>query len=123
MFSGAPLEDFLETYGEQWMDQYYLSQMLFVPLLNPLDPAANIFPMLRWVPSVFAGWRRQALVARKAMLDAYDTLIAQAKKSLERQGGSFSSSSLIPRMLRRAPDTFISRHDGTNQKIYMGGML
>ena len=123
MFSGVPLEDFLNAYGDRWMDDYYTSQLLFVPLLDPVDPAANVFPMLRWFPSIIASWKRKAPVARKAMLDAYNTLVVQAEQSLQRHGGTFSSLPLIPRLLRQAPDTFTSKKDGMNQTIFMGGML
>jgi hypothetical protein len=121
MMSGAPIQDFIQEFGKSWIDDYYLSQQLWIELLDPTNPPVDLFPILRWVPSVFAKWKRKAPIARKYLLQAYGGLVAQARKSLKRQGGSFSSLSIIPKLLRQAPDATAEEEMGMT--VFMGGLL
>ncbi|KAK2594646.1 hypothetical protein QQS21_007622 [Conoideocrella luteorostrata] len=122
MMSGAPLQDFVRDFGKDWIDDYNLSQQLWIALLDPTNPPVDHFPILRCVPATFAQWKLKAPVARKYLLNAYNGLIFQAEKSLERSGGTFSPLAIIPNLLRQAPDTFTNK-DGLNMTVFMGGIF
>ncbi|GIJ81548.1 hypothetical protein Asppvi_000047 [Aspergillus pseudoviridinutans] len=122
MMSGAPIQDFVQDFGKQWIDDYGLSQQLWIELLDPTNPPVDLFPILRWVPAMFAEWKRKAPVARKYLLDAYNGLILQAEKSMQRQGGTLSSLAIIPKLLRQASNTF-TNDEGLDMTVFMGGLF
>ncbi|KAF2111961.1 cytochrome P450 [Lophiotrema nucula] len=122
LMSGAPIEDFVQDYGKQWIDDYYLSQQLWIELLDPLDPPVDILPVLRWVPAWLAHWKRKAPVARKYLLNAYHGLVDQGKKSMKRHGGSFSQLALIPKWLRQQ-ESGVTPADELDFTVFMGGLF
>ncbi|KAH8597601.1 cytochrome P450 [Bisporella sp. PMI_857] len=118
MLSGAPVQEF----GKSWIHDYHASQVLFEDLLDPgTAPPVDIFPILRWVPSMFAEWKRKAPLARKLLLRTYGVMMAQAKK--ERRG---DFQSLIPKLLRQAEDPTFPEDGRFSEKdieFMMGGIL
>ncbi|GIC87819.1 uncharacterized protein Aud_004210 [Aspergillus udagawae] len=118
MLSGAPVEEF----GEHWIHDYHYSQGLMEELVDPASaPPVDIFPILRWVPSIFAEWKRKAPLTRKALLYAYGVMMNQAKKA---RHGSFQS--LIPKLLEQSVDPSTApdgRFTEQEIKLMMGGML
>lgn len=122
MMSGAPIEDYVQDFGKKWIDDYNLSQRLWIELLDPTNPPVDLFPVLRWVPAVFAQWKHKAPVARKYLLSAYNDLILQAEKRMKSQGGTFSPLAIIPKLLRQASDTF-TNEEGLDMTVFMGGLL
>ena len=121
MMSGAPVEDLVRDFGKRWIDDYWLSQELWAEMLDPTNHA-NVFPALRWVPSVFAKWKRRAPMARNHLIGAYKGLMNQSLKSLERHGGSFSSLSIIPKLLRESP-SLANAHEEMERTTFLGGIL
>ncbi|KAL2169147.1 hypothetical protein VTG60DRAFT_6387 [Thermothelomyces hinnuleus] len=122
MMSGAPIQDYVRDFGKQWIEDYNLSQQLWIELLDQLSPPVDLFPILRWVPGLIAEWKRKAPVARKYLLDAYNGVIEQAEKSMKRQGGTFSHLAIIPKLLRQEPDHFTNKQ-GLDNTIFMGGLF
>ncbi|KIA75329.1 hypothetical protein HK57_00208 [Aspergillus ustus] len=119
MMSGANVENF----GKHWVHEYHASQGMFESLLDPgQSPPVDIFPVLRWVPFIFASWKRKAQVTRKALLSAYGVMMAHAKKG--RHGPT--SEFLIPKLLQQSADQeTASEGRFTEQEItwLTGGML
>ncbi len=122
MLSGAPIQEFVQDFGKRWIDDYWLSQQLWIELLDPINPPVDLFPILRWVPSMFAKWKRKAPIARKHLIQAYEGLMDQSRKSLERHGGSFSSLSMIPKLLRESPNLANAQAE-MERTTFMGGIL
>ena len=91
-------------------------------LLDPYTLPANLFPMLRWVPSMFADWKRKAPIARKYLLDVYEVMMDHSRKSLKRHGGSFTSIAMIPKLLRESPKLANPREE-LERTTFMGGIL
>jgi hypothetical protein len=118
MLSGAPVEDL----GENWIHDYHYSQGLMEELVDPASaPPVDIFPILRWVPSFFAEWKRKAPLTRKALLHAYGVIMKQAKQP---RHGKFQS--LIPKLLEQSVDPSTApdgRFTEQEIKLMMGGML
>ncbi|KAL2871742.1 cytochrome P450 [Aspergillus lucknowensis] len=118
MLSGSPVED----YDENWVHDYHYSQGLMEELVDPASaPPVDIFPILRWVPAIFAGWKGKAIKTRKALLYAYGAMMNQAKKA---RHGTFQS--LIPRLLEQSVDPSTApegRFTEQEIKLMMGGML
>ena len=121
MMSGAPVQEFVQDFGERWVDDYWLSQQLWAEILDPTN-AVNVFPILDWVPSALAKWKRKAPIARKYLIDAYEGLMHQSRKSLERHGGSFSSLPMIPKLLRESPK-LANAQEELARTTFMGGIL
>nr|UIK22909.1 cytochrome P450 [Trichoderma rhododendri] len=122
MMSGASIQTYVEDFGKKWIDDYNLSQQLWVELLSPISPPVDLFPILRWVPAIFSEWKRKAPIARKYLLDAYDGLIFQSKKAMKSEGGSLSSLAIIPKLLRQSADTF-TNDEGMDMVMFMGGLF
>ncbi|MCJ1399408.1 hypothetical protein MMC11_002610 [Xylographa trunciseda] len=118
MLSGAPVQDF----GESWIHDYHDYLELFEELLDPAtSPPVDVFPVLRWVPAMFAEWKRKAPIARRALLHAFGVMMTHAKQ--DRQG---SFPSLIPKLLRQASDPSTPPEERISEvdiKCLMGGML
>ncbi|KAL9094344.1 MAG: hypothetical protein Q9165_003485 [Trypethelium subeluteriae] len=118
MLSGAPLEEF----DPGWVQDYNISQELMTELFDPdKAPPVDIFPILRWMPAIFAEWKRKAPKARKALLHAYDVLITQAKKDR-----TCSFQPLIPKLITQSLDPSTpadGRFTDQEIKVMMGGML
>jgi len=118
MLTGAPVEDL----GEHWVHDYHYSQGLMEELVDPASaPPVDIFPILRWVPSFFAEWKRKAPLTRKALLHAYGVIMKQAKQP---RHGKFQS--LIPKLLEQSVDPSTApdgRFTEQEIKLMMGGML
>ena len=121
MMSGAPIQEFVQDFGKRWIDDYWLSQQLWAELLDPTN-GVNVFPILRLVPTVFAKWKRKAPIARKYLIEAYEGLMNQSRKSLERHGGSFSLLSMIPKLLRESPNLANAQKE-MERTTFMGGIL
>ena len=122
MLSGVPIQDFVQDFGKGWIDDYWLSQQLWIELLNPIDPPVDLFPILRWVPLMFAEWKRKAPIARKYLIQAYEGLMHQSRQSLKRQGGSFNSLSMIPKLLQESPNLANAQAE-MERTTFMGGVL
>nr|UYO77214.1 cytochrome P450 [Trichoderma crystalligenum] len=122
MMSGSSIQSYIRDFGKKWIDDYNLSQQLWIELLDPTNPPVDLFPILRWVPAMLAEWKRKAPIARKYLLDAYNGLIFQAEKSMKSQGGTFSSMAIIPKLLRQASDTF-TNDEGLDMTVFMGGLF
>lgn len=118
MLSGAPIQDF----DKAWVNDYHFGLDLMEELLDATkSPPVDNFPILRWVPSIFAEWKRKAPRARKVLLNAHSSLMDQAKK--ERQG---SFQALIPQLLRESKDPSTMPKERLSEheiKMMMGGML
>lgn len=118
MLTGAHAQDF----GEGWLHDYKVYLELMEELLDPTKaPPVDNFPILRWVPSMFADWKRKAPIARSALLHVFGALMTHAKKSHQ---GSFKS--LIPQLLRESSDPSTppaGRLSEEDIKLMMGGML
>ncbi|KAL7783870.1 cytochrome P450 [Trichoderma ceciliae] len=115
VFAGAPVEAF----GTNFVHDYHLMTIIFEEIM--VSGAADIIPILRWVPAMFSGWKRQAPVVRKAVFQAYDTLMRVAKTD---HGGSIHG--LIPTLLSQSADPKTEpdqRLSETDIKILMGGLL
>ena len=121
MLSGAPIQELVQDFGKRWIDDYWFSQQLWTELLDPINPPVDIFPILRWVPSMFAKWKRKAPIARKYLIGAYEGLMDQSRKSLERHGGSFTLLSMIPKLLRESPEA--NAQEEIERTTFMGGLL
>lgn len=92
-------------------------------MLDPTNPPVDLFPFLRLVPSFLTQWKRKAPVARKYLLNAYYGLLEQGRKSMKRQGGSFSPLALIPRLLKEKGDKEMNIDEEREFAVYMGGLL
>ncbi|KKO99964.1 cytochrome P450 [Trichoderma harzianum] len=115
VFAGAPVEAF----GANFVHDYHQMTIIFEEIM--VSGAADIIPILRWVPAMFSDWKRQAPIVRKAVLHAYDTLMRVAKTD---HGGSIHG--LIPMLLSQSTDPKTEsdqRLSETDIKILMGGLL
>lgn len=133
MISGVSLKNVTDDFGKSWIDKYYESQLLWFEMLNPYLPAF-LCPPLRWIPFMFADWKRKAPIARKALLHAWGSLVIEGKKSFNSQSsGSFSSLALVPRLLSESVDASNPRllenskttraEENINISVFMGGIL
>ena len=122
MLSGTPIQEYVQDFGKGWIDDYWLSQQLWIELLDPIHPPVDYFPILRWVPSTFANWKRKAPIARRYLIEAYERLMHQSRKSLDRLDGSFTPFSMIPKLLRESPN-LANAHAEMERTTYMGGVL
>ena len=96
MLSGAKTDEL----GQDWVEEYEASQHLYESILDPATaPPVDLFPVLRWVPAMFAEWKRKAPVARKALDKVYAAMFNHAKN---RRHGSFPS--LINKLLAHSAD-------------------
>jgi hypothetical protein len=123
LVSGAPIEDYVRDFGEQWIDDYLLSQFLWVSLLDPTNPPVDFFPLLRFVPAFLTQWKHKAPEARKYLMTAYHGVLEQGRKSMKRKGGSFSPLALIPRLLSEKENQDMSVEQENDFAVYMGGLL
>ncbi|KAK3382212.1 cytochrome P450 [Lasiosphaeria ovina] len=96
MISGAQVHDL----GDSWVRDYNRVQHEFEDLLDPATaPPIDIFPILQWVPAMFAEWKRKAPATRKALLKSYGALMAHAKKPHNN-----TIQPLATKLLQRAAD-------------------
>ncbi|KAF2878566.1 cytochrome P450 [Massariosphaeria phaeospora] len=122
LVSGAPIEDYVRDFGEQWIHDYLLSQFLWVSLLDPTNPPVDFFPLLRFVPAFLTQWKHKAPEARKYLMTAYHGVLEQGRKSMKKKGGSFSPLALIPRLLSEKENQNMSVEQENDFAVYMGGL-
>jgi hypothetical protein len=122
LLSGVPIDNFIRDFGKQWIDDYLLSQMLWIEQLDIRNALADLYPAFRFAPSFLTEWKRTAPVARRYLLNAYYGVLEQGRKSLTREGGSFSQFALIPKLLREKGKD-MSEKEERDLAVYMGGLL
>jgi Cytochrome P450 len=113
--TGAPVE----LFGRKYVHEYHEMTVALEDIM--VSRAADIIPILRWVPAMFAEWKRRAPVVRKQVLDAYTQLVTVTKTH---HAGSYKG--LIPKLLSQSVDPATEpSHRMTEMEItmMMGGLL
>jgi cytochrome P450 len=115
LMAGAPVE----ALGRSFVHDYNKMVIDFEEIM--VSGAADIIPILRWVPKIFSSWKKRAPVIRKAVLKSYDRLMSVAKFD---HGGSFNG--LIPTLLGKSDDPSTPDEQRLTEdeiKVMMGGLL
>ncbi|CZT22815.1 uncharacterized protein RCC_08521 [Ramularia collo-cygni] len=115
VMAGAPVEAF----GRDFVHNYHHTTVIFEDIM--VSGAADIIPLTRYLPDWFTGWRKQAPIVRKAVLDAYGVLMRVAGQD---RGGSFHG--LIPALRRQAADPKVDANLRLSEPeimVMMGGLL
>ncbi|KAI2613413.1 cytochrome P450 [Hypoxylon sp. NC1633] len=107
-----------EDLGKNWIQEYHNSQRMFLKYIDPeYFPRVDIFPILRWVPAVFAEWKRKAGITREAIIDAWKPLI-EAGRNFQR--GSFRSFST--KLVTQASDPSVNLSEA-ELPVFIGGLF
>lgn len=115
--TGAPVEHF----GRQYVHDYHQMTIDLEDIM--VSRAADIIPLLRWVPARFASWKRHAPTVRKQVLNAYNKVMDVAK---QHHGATGSYHAIIPKLLSDSVDPNTDpnhRMTETEIKMMMGGLL
>lgn len=115
VMAGAPVE----ALGRDFVHDYHQTTIVFEEIM--VSGLADIIPLVRRLPAVFGGWRRQAPIVRRAVLHAYGVLMRVAEQD---RGGSFRA--LIPALRRQAADPTAApelRMSEAEIMVMMGGLL
>lgn len=115
VMAGAPVEAF----GRSFVHDYNQMVIVFEEIM--VSGAADIIPILRWVPKAFSSWKKRAPAIRQAVLNSYNKLMSVAKVE---HGGSFTG--LIPALLGKSQDPTTSDEQRLTEdeiKVMMGGLL
>ena len=104
--------------GDGWIKKYPDAQRLFVQLIVPeQSPRMDIFPILRWVPSLFAGWKRKAILTRQILLETWQPLVEAGRKSQGKYLTSFAS-----KVVRQVSDRKLNLSED-EITVLVGGLL
>lgn len=74
--------------SEDLLQTYFHRQKLLTRLLEPgKTPPVDFIAPLRWVPALFAGWKRDARFVRQHQDAFYGEILSSAREAWEKSGG------------------------------------